>query len=171
MAAPGGSHVPSEARAWDVASFRKQGALAGIFGAALVAAWFLYLDALRGKLLFTPTLLATALLRGSQAITAPETLHGSIPLTLFFTAVHGLMFILIGVGAAELLHRFASVRSRALIILLLFGVLCVAFFAFASNISALGPQTVAVRDALVANAIGAFGMGAYLARNLPAHSP
>jgi hypothetical protein len=28
-----------------------------------------------------------------------------------------------------------------------------------------------VRDALVANAIGAFGMGAYLARNLPAHSP
>jgi len=46
-------------------------------------------------------------------------------------------------------------------------VLCLVFFAFAANVSALGPETIAIRDALVGNAIAAFAIGAYLARLLP----
>ena len=160
-----GSHVSVANRAEDLAAFLRQGALAGVFGAILLAAWFLYLDVLRGKPLFTPTLLATAVLSGER-INAPEALVGSLPLTLLFTVLHGLVFVSVGIGAAYLLHHFA-IRSRAAIVLLLFTILCLGFFAFAVNVAAVGPEAVAVRDAFVGNGIAAFAMGAYLARNLP----
>lgn len=167
MAAPLNVHGPDEHRDFDAARFRKQGAVAGLFGALLLAAWFLYVDVVRGEPLFTPTLLANALLSGGVAGEGAETLRGSILMTVLFTAVHGLVFVLIGLGVAEVVLRFAHARSTALIVLLLFCVLCAAFFAFALNVSAVGSQGVAVRDALVGNAIAAFGMAAYLMRNLP----
>ena len=170
MTAPGESALPTETHASHVAEFRKQGALAGLFGAFLLAGWFLYLDMLRDKPLFTPTLLGAALL-GREGTGALQTLRGSVPLTLLFTMVHGLVFVAIGTGATYLLERFALVRHRALIILLIFGVLCLGFFAFAANVSAIGPQTIAVRDAFVGNAIAALGMGIYLARMLPPSPP
>jgi ABC-type glycerol-3-phosphate transport system permease component len=166
MTAPAEPYVPMERRTSDTAAFRMQGALAGLFGASLLASWFLYLDVLRGKPLFTPTLLATALLWG-PGTQAPQTLVGSVWLTLLFTVVHGLVFVAVGIGAAYFLERFALFRTRALIILLIFGVLCLGFFAVAANISAIGPQGIAVRDAFIGNAIAAFAMGAYLARFLP----
>jgi hypothetical protein len=166
MAAPLDAHGPDEQREIDAAAFRKQGAVAGLFGAMLLAAWFLYVDVVQGHPLFTPTLLANALFwRG--AAPAAESLQGSMLKTVLFTALHALVFVLIGLGGAEVLLRFARVRSRALLALLLFGMLCVVFFAFALNVAAMGPQGVAVRDALIGNAIAAFGMAAYLARNLP----
>jgi hypothetical protein len=169
MSAPAGSHSPverreTERRENDTAAFLRQGAFAGLFGAALLAGWFLYIDViLRGEPLFTPTLLASALL-GRGVPTAPQ---ASIGLALLYTLVHGVVFVGIGVGTAYLLHRFAVIRHRALIIVLVFTVLCLGFFAFAANVSALGPETIAIRDALVGNAIAAFAIGAYLARLLP----
>jgi hypothetical protein len=169
MIAPAGSQSPverreTERRENDTAAFLRQGAFAGLFGAALLAAWFLYIDViLRGEPLFTPTLLASALLgRG-----VPAAHQASIGLAILYTLVHGVVFVGIGVGAAYLVHRFAVIRHRALIIVLVFTVLCLGFFAFAANVSALGPETIAIRDALVGNAIAAFAIGAYLARLLP----
>jgi len=177
MIAPAGSHSPAERRepeardpearnadrrAHGTAAFLRQGAFAGLFGAVLLAAWFLYIDViLRGEPLFTPTLLASALL-GRSLPAAP-----SIGLACLYTLVHGAVFVGIGVGTAYLLHRFEVIRHRALIIVLVFTVLCLGFFAFAANVSALGPETIAIRDALVGNAIAAFAIGAYLARLLP----
>ena len=166
VTAPAERLVATERRTSDTAAFLLQGALAGLFGASLLAAWFLYLDVLRGEPLFTPTLLATALLRGG-ATPAPHTLVESVWLTLLFTVVHGLVFVAVGIGAAAFLERFALFRTRALLISLIFGVLCLGFFAVAAGISAVGPQGVAVRDAFIGNAIAAFAMGAYLARFLP----
>jgi hypothetical protein len=147
---------------------RRQGAVAGIFGAVMLAAWFLYRDVVRGKPLFTPTVLGKALLEGRAGLGAPETIEPSIGLTLLFTVLHALVFVAIGVGVAEFLYRVARVRSRALIALLFFGVLCIGFFAFALNVAAVGPQAVVARDVLVGNAIAALAMTGYLARILPA---
>jgi hypothetical protein len=58
-----------------------------------------------------------------------------------------------------------------LILLLIFASLCVAFFVFALQAHAVGPGAIAVRDALLGNAFAAFGMTAYLARNLPRDLP
>jgi hypothetical protein len=165
MTAHAEPYVSSEPRTLHTAAFRRQGALAGLFGASLLAAWFLYLDALQGKPLFTPTLLARALLWGDGA--QAQTLVGSIWLTLLFTVVHGLVFVAVGVGVAYFLERFALFRTRVLMILLIFGVLCLGFFAVAASISAFGPHGIAVRDAFIGNAIAAIAMGAYLARFLP----
>jgi len=168
MIAPAGSHFPAEPRETerrenDTAAFLLQGAFAGLFGAVLLAGWFLYIDVIvRGQALFTPTVLASALL-GWGVPAAPEP---SIGLTLLYTLVHGAVFVGIGVASAYLVHRFA-VRHRGLIILLVFTVLCLGFFLFASNVSALGPKTIAIRDALVGNAIAALAIGVYLARLLP----
>jgi len=174
MIAPAGSHSPAERRETEAreperrangtAAFLRQGAFAGLFGAVLLAAWFLYIDViLRGEPLFTPTLLASALL--GWGVPAPA--QASMGLALLYTLVHGVVFVGIGVGTAYLLHRFEVIRHRALIIVLVFTVLCLGFFAFAANVSALGPETIAIRDALVGNAIAAFAIGAYLARLLP----
>ena len=174
MIAPAEPHSPAERpetegpeterRENATAAFLLQGAFAGLFGATLLAGWFLYIDViLRGQPLFTPTLLASALL-GWGVPAAPQE---SIGLACLYTLVHGTVFIGIGIGAAYLLHRFAVIRHRALIILGVFTVLCLVFFAFAANVSALGPRTIAIRDALVGNAIAAFAIGIYLARLLP----
>jgi hypothetical protein len=172
MIAPAGSHSPTECSATDAreakrpekgtAAFLRQGAFAGLFGAVLLAAWFLYIDVIRrGEPLFTPTLLASALL-GWGVPRVPQA-----GLALLYTVLHGAAFVGIGVGAAYALHRFVVIRHRGLIILLVFAVLCLGFFAFAANVSALGPETIAIRDALVGNAIAALAIGAYLARLLP----
>jgi hypothetical protein len=174
MIAPARSHSPTERRETEAreagrpengtAAFLLQGVFAGVFGAALLAAWFLYIDVIRrGEPLFTPTLLASALL-GWGVPPAPQ---ASIGLAFLYTMLHGVVFVGIGVGAAYVLHRFAIIRHRALVIVLVFTVLCLGFFAFAANVSALGPETIAIRDALVGNAIAAFAIGAYLARLLP----
>jgi hypothetical protein len=166
MAVPSEPQVAPQGREFDATAFRRQGVVAGLFGAFLLAAWFLYLDTIRGHPLFTPTLLAESLLSLGH-VESPETLRGSLPLTLLFTVVHATVFGFIGYGAAEFLIRFAHLRSRALIVLLIFGALCIAFFVFSYQVSAFGPHAVAVRDAFVGNAFAAFGMTAYLARNLP----
>ena len=79
MIAPAEPHSPAERpetegpeterRENATAAFLLQGAFAGLFGATLLAGWFLYIDIiLRGEPLFTPTLLASALLgRGVPA--------------------------------------------------------------------------------------------------------
>ena len=167
MSVPAESRVQSASPALDAGALRQQGVYAGLFGAAMLAAWFLYRDVVRGKPLFTPTVLAKAIFEGRAGVAAPETIEPSIGATLLFTVLHALVFAAIGLGMAELLLRVAHVRRRALIALLFFGVLCLGFFAFGLNVSAVGPQAVIARDALIGNAIAALAMTVYLARILP----
>jgi len=71
----------------------REGVVAGLIGAAVVAAWFLVLDAVRGDLLRTPRFLGTAMLRQDDPV-------GAI---LSYTIVHGMVFILFGIAGAFLL--------------------------------------------------------------------
>ena len=70
----------------------REGTIAGLVGAAVVAVWFLAVDAAHGEPLRTPTLLGTGLLK---------ILAGPHPV-LVYTVVHGLAFVLFGVVAAAL---------------------------------------------------------------------
>jgi hypothetical protein len=71
----------------------REGVVAGLVGAAVVALWFLALDAVQGDPLRTPELLGRALL--GQAPGIPAVLH--------YTVVHGLAFIGFGVVGAVLM--------------------------------------------------------------------
>ena len=71
----------------------REGLVAGIIGAAVVALWFFAIDAIRGEALRTPQVLGTALLREA-------TPAGAI---LGYTIVHGIAFILFGLVGALLI--------------------------------------------------------------------
>src|SRR5438034_6748386 len=58
----------------------REGVVAGLIGAAVVAVWFLAIDAIQGEPLRTPKLLGMALLRQSAPTAA----------VLSYTVVHGL---------------------------------------------------------------------------------
>jgi hypothetical protein len=81
----------------------EEGIVAGLLGAATIAVWFLILDAIQGRPLYTPTVLGTALFRSGVGLTAPEKLVTSFELVVWFTWVHVLVFVVLGGAAAGLL--------------------------------------------------------------------
>jgi hypothetical protein len=71
----------------------REGIVAGLIGAAVVALWFFAIDAIRGEALRTPQVLGTALLRQPTPAAA----------IVSYTIVHGLAFIIFGVVGAVLI--------------------------------------------------------------------
>ncbi|HEX3176307.1 MAG TPA: hypothetical protein VHZ49_06500 [Methylomirabilota bacterium] len=71
----------------------REGVVAGLIGAAVVALWFFAIDAIRGELLRTPQVLGTALLRQASPAAA----------VFGYTIVHGLAFIVFGIVGALLI--------------------------------------------------------------------
>lgn len=60
----------------------EEGIVAGLIGAATIAIWFLILDTIQGRPLYTPTVLGIALFRGGAALAAPESLPVSFEMVL-----------------------------------------------------------------------------------------
>ena len=151
-----------------IAHAYRQGVLAGVFGAALLAVWFFYLDWGRGRPLYTPTLMATALLQAGSGLPSPETLAPSLRLTLLFTVVHGTVFILLGVAAAHLLYvaeRGRGFATHVLAMLVVFSVLGLGFFGFALTFAPVAVNVLDVQDVLLGNGIAAAGMVVHLLRH------
>ena len=101
------SHVSSPAVAGsptsEVTAAYAEGIVAGLAGAATIAGWFFILDAVRGKLFYTPTVLGLAFFRRGIGLEAPETLTPNFEMVMSFTWIHVLVFILIGLAASRLL--------------------------------------------------------------------
>lgn len=160
------STLDSRARAdLEATEFRRHGILAGLVGAVLLAAWFFVIDVIQGHPLFTPTLLLRALLAGSVS-PDPSDIEPSIGATLLFTCVHGVAFAAIGLTVAEFLRFFDLVHSHSLMLVLLFGALCIAFFTFGLVFPVVGPHGITMRDAFIGNALAALGMAGYLGQAL-----
>ena len=70
----------------------REGIVAGLLAAAVVALWFLAIDAIQGEPMRTPRLLGTGLLRQPDASTA----------IVSYTIVHGIAFALFGIVGAML---------------------------------------------------------------------
>ena len=96
--APGATRPPAEGWVDDRAfSWYADGVISGVFGASVVAIFFLIVDVLAGHPLVTPKALGSSLFRG-LAVT-PEEPIGPI-LVVGYTAVHGTVFLGFGVIAA-----------------------------------------------------------------------
>jgi hypothetical protein len=106
-----------------------EGIRAGLLGAATIAVWFLILDSIEGRPLYTPNLLGTVLFHGSEGLPAPP---AALPLSsetvVSFTWIHVLAFLLIGVGAARLLAVAERHPNAGFGIVLLFVVVQCGFF-------------------------------------------
>jgi hypothetical protein len=100
---------------WDVL---REGTIAGLVGAAVVALWFLAIDTIRGEPLRTPTLLGAGLLK---------ILAGPHPV-IIYTVVHGLAFVLFGIVAAVLIAGAERAPMFLFAVLILFTAFEVFFF-------------------------------------------
>jgi len=138
----------------------QEGLVAGLVGAATIAIWFLILDSLSGRPLYTPTVLGTALFRRGGTTPLSEVLP-NLEMVLMFTWVHGLVFVAIGGIAARLLALAERQPSVGFGILMLF-----VFFEFGFIVAAMffaEPilHALAWPAVLVANILAAAAMGGY----------
>jgi hypothetical protein len=139
----------------------QEGMIAGVIGAAAVALWFLLLDTLTGRPLYTPTVLGTALFRHGAGLAAPETLPVSMEMVWMFTWVHGLAFAALGGAASRLLGVAERHPSFGFGVLLLFVVFQFGFIAVAMIVAAPILHALAWPAILGANLLAASAMTAY----------
>jgi hypothetical protein len=140
------------------------GLFTGAIGALAVAAWFLVLDFLAGRPLFTPALLGTILLHGASAA------QGVVvqPLEVAaYTAFHFALFLAVGMIFSWLMTLFEDFPIVGFVLLVLFACLQVGFFAL--NV-ALGAQLIGELkpwSVIVANLLAAACMSVYLWKRHP----
>jgi hypothetical protein len=143
----------------------REGLLAGLIGATAVALWFLLVDAVSGRVLFTPAALGSALFRGAARLEAVELSAFTV---LSYSALHVAAFMTIGLVAAGVIAA-AEKFSEALVLgaVLLF----VTFQVFSIGIFAILAtwlvETLSWWNIAVANLIAAGGMGYFLYRRHP----
>src|SRR5262245_44253217 len=136
----------------------RHGLVAGLIGAAIIAAWFLVYDAARGRPLRTPALLGAAAFQGVADPSAVPTATG---LVVQYTVLHGVVFALVGVLIAYLIVSAQSVPSGRL--MLVIGLLCFEVFFLAVVVLLARPVLTEVHwwMILVANALATLGMLIY----------
>lgn len=151
---------PSPSGLYDAPLYR-DGMIAGVLGALAVAVWFLLLDAVAGRPLWTPTVLGTVLFRRGVGLEALETLPVSLEMVLMFTWVHGLVFIALGGLVARLLQHAERHPNSAFGVLLLFVIFQFGFIAAATVFAAPVLRVLSAWSILVANLLAAGAMTAY----------
>ena len=113
-------------------SVLREGVVAGLIGAVVVAVWFLFFDLARGRPFLTPGLLGGAVFRGTST---PVGLEITVANVLGYTVIHGLAFIAFGVVAASLL----ALSEREPTLFVAFVILFAAFEVFVFGVvGALG---------------------------------
>ncbi|HSB42270.1 MAG TPA: hypothetical protein VLK28_10595 [Methylomirabilota bacterium] len=137
----------------------RDGVIAGLIGAALVAAWFLIYDAARGRPFRTPSLLGAATFEG---VKDPAAVPTAVHLVVQYTVLHGVVFALIGVLIAYLIVSAQREPSRVLILVI--ALLCfeVFFLAVVTWLAHPVLDELAWWAILSGNALAAGGMLLYL---------
>jgi len=118
------------------ASMLREGVVAGLIGAAVVALWFLVFDLARGKPLLTPALLGAAVFYG---VNTPIGLEPTLGTVVGYTIIHGLAFVAFGIIASAVIA--ASEREPALVIAVVILFACFETF-FLGVVSVLGASVM-----------------------------
>jgi hypothetical protein len=161
------SPVATPAETTRVSGVHAEGLLAGVVGAATIALWFLVLDLVQGRPLYTPTVLGTALLRGGEGLASPETLPVSLEVVLPFTWIHLLVFLVLGVAASWLLGLAERNPSFGFGIVLFFVVFEFGFVALCMLVAEPVLHALAWPAVLVGNLLAAGAMAGLFWRRHP----
>ena len=154
------SHTEESSQASrDLTRLYQEGLIAGLVGAATVAIWFMIIDSIQGRPLYTPTVLGAALFHRGAAPWLDAV--PNFEMVLMFTWVHGLAFIVIGGVVARLLALAERQSNLGFGILMLFVFFEFGFIAAAMLLAAPVLQALAWPAILVANLLAATAMGGY----------
>ena len=132
----------------------KEGIVAGVVGAVIVALWFLAIDTIQGEPFRTPQLLATAFLRQTEPVAA----------VLSYTIVHGLAFLGFGIMASLLVAAAERQPVFVIVLIILFTVFEVASFGAIVVAANWVLNEVAGWTIFIANLLAASAMLAYFFR-------
>ena len=138
--------------------YLRDGVIAGLIGAALVAVWFLIYDAASGRPFRTPSLLGAATFEG---VKDPAAVPTAAHLVVQYTVLHGVVFALIGVLVAYLIVSAQREPSRVLILFIALMCFEVFFLAVVTSLAHPVLDEVAWWAILTANALAAGGMLLY----------
>lgn len=136
----------------------REGIIAGMIGAAIVAVWFLIYDAAQGRLFRTPSLLGAATFEG---VKDPASVPVAAHLVLQYTVLHGVVFAMIGVLIAYLIVSAQREPSRLLTLFIALMCFEVFFLALVGWLAHPVLGGVAWWAILVANVLAAAGMLTY----------
>lgn len=127
----------------------EEGVLCGIIGAAVVAAFFLVIDTVRGQPFYTPSLLGSVLFlgKGVEEVTSIEA-----TMVFAYTGLHVLLFLVAGGLVAWMVSQFERNPQFGLVLILLFLLAESVLFGFEVT--------------LVPNLVGALGAGVVAVANL-----
>jgi len=138
------------------------GGVAGLIGAAIVAIWFLFMDAVTRLPLYTPTVLGEGLLFREHGLASNAVEQASLKLTLMYSGVHGLIFMVLGVIAAYLLLLPKRKLHLGVMLIALFAVLELGFIGTAFIVAKPVLDELAWPIVLTGNFLAAAGMACYL---------
>ena len=166
MATPSSSsHTAESTRQFvDRSGLPKAGLIAGTIGAATLAVWFLIIDLIQGRPLFTPTNLGAFFFEGGAGLGGTEPLPITLELVLGFTFLHWLIFAAVGGVAAWLLEVADRNPSLGFGILLLFIIFEFGFFAVAGLFAEPVLQELTWWTVLLGNLLAAGSMAWYFWR-------
>jgi hypothetical protein len=158
MATVGSVDPPAGPRTFAI-QILEDGFFCGVLGAGVVALWYLVLDTLAGRPLFTPSLLGSLLFQKGAAL-SNVTIQPQV--VFWYTAVHAFAFLIVGMIAAWLAAQFEKFPSVGIAMLFLFVFFETAFFAFALAVGKTVLGTLGLWTIGVANLLAAAAMAGYL---------
>ena len=138
------------------------GGVAGLVGAATIAIWFLFMDAVTRLPLYTPSVLGEGFLLREPGLVLNPREQDSVKLTLMYSGVHGLVFIVLGVFAAYVFLIFTRKLHLGVILIVLFAVLELGFIGTAFIVAKPVLDELAWPIVLTGNFLAAAGMASYL---------
>jgi len=136
----------------------REGFVAGLVGAAAVAAWFLVFDVIQGAPLRTPAVLWAGLVRGAVTGAAASPSLGPV---LGYTVIHVLAFVAFGILAAALVAGAEREPAMLLALLIFFAAFEVFFLALVTFLARPVLGVVAWWAILIGNFLASVAMLAY----------
>ncbi|MEE9208446.1 MAG: hypothetical protein V3U67_08790 [Gemmatimonadota bacterium] len=137
----------------------RQGIVAGLIGAGLVAVWFLLVDMISGRPLFTPGALGSAILNGAGGMTGVEISTATV---LGYTLIHLAAFLLFGVIVSGLVTQAEKFPPLVFGLLILFVVFETFFIVMVAMLGTWLMEELAWWSVLAGNFLAAASMGWYM---------
>ncbi|MGD8496920.1 MAG: hypothetical protein PVF05_12095 [Gemmatimonadales bacterium] len=142
----------------------RQGIVAGLIGALVVAVWFLVVDSIAGRPLFTPGALGSAILHGASG---PPGVDVSAATVLGYTLIHVAAFLLAGVLVSGLVTQAERAPYLVFGMILLLVIFETFFIAIVAMLGSWLMEELAWWSVLVGNVLAAASMGAYMLKVHP----
>lgn len=136
-----------------------EGIVAGLLGAAAVAVWFLIVDSVAGRPLFTPAALGSAIFFGTEAAGHVEVSASTV---LGYTMIHVAAFVLFAVVISALVIQAERTPPVLFLLLILFVAMETFFIAMVAMLGQWILEELAWWSVLAGNVIAAVTVGLYM---------